>query len=206
MRLGDALAAYHPRRVNYLAHLLLSPPDDDALVGAMLGDFVKGPLGERYPGRVGAAIALHRRIDSFTDAHPVVRASRGRVAPGRRRYAGIMVDLFYDHFLARHWREHHDAPLEAFAERVYALLAARSGELPADLRWVAARMAERNWLVHYARPDYVGRALEGIGRRLKRGNGLLGSGDDLAAAYEGFEADFRVFFPEARRFAAASGA
>ena len=191
--------------MNYLAHLLLSPPDDDALVGAMLGDFVKGPLEGRYEGRVGAAIALHRRIDSYTDAHPVVLASKARIGPPRRRYAGIMVDLFYDHFLARSWREHHDEALEDFAARVYALLAARREELPADLQWVAARMAERNWLVNYAEPAYVGRALEGIGRRLKRGNGLLGSGDDLAAAYEGFEADFRVFVPQARRFALESG-
>ena len=191
--------------MNYLAHLLLSPSDDDARVGAMLGDFVKGPLEGRYEGRVGAAIALHRRIDSYTDAHTVVLASKARIGPPRRRYAGIMVDLFYDHFLARNWRAHHDEALEDFAERVYAVLAARREELPPDLQWVAARMAERNWLVNYAEPAYVGRALEGIGRRLKRGNGLLGSGDDLAAAYEGFEADFRVFFPQARRFALESG-
>lgn len=191
--------------MNYLGHLLLSPSDDDALVGAMLGDFVKGPLGERYPGRVGAAIALHRRLDTFTDAHPRVRESRNRVGPTRRRYAGIMVDLFYDHFLARTWREHHHEPLASFAGRVYALLAARRAELPEDLQWVAARMAERDWLASYARPEYVGRALEGIGRRLKRGNGLLGAGEDLAAAYEGFESDFRAFLPEARRFVAESG-
>lgn len=171
----------------------------------MLGDFVKGPLGERYPGRIGAAIALHRRIDAFTDAHPVVRGARGRVAPLRRRYAGIMVDLFFDHFLARGWAEHHGDPLAAFAARVYALLAARRAELPEGLQQVSARMAERNWLEGYAQPAFVGRALEGVGRRLRRGNGLLGAGDDLLAGYAGFEADFRAFFPELRRFAAGAG-
>ncbi len=191
--------------VNYLAHLALTPPDDDALVGAMLGDFVKGPLGDRYPGRLGAAIDLHRRIDTYTDAHPQVVASRRRVAPVRRRYAGIMVDLYYDHFLARYWSEFHEEPLPQFSARVYALLESRRAGLPPELQWVASNMAARDWLGSYARTESVGRALEGIGRRLKRGNGLLGAGDDLVAQYEAFEADFRGFFPEVRRYAAQHG-
>lgn len=191
--------------MNFLAHLALSPPGEDALLGSLMGDFVKGPLGERYPGAIGAAIALHRRIDSFTDAHPRVLGSRTRIGAPRRRYAGIMIDVFYDHFLARHWRDYRDEPLGDFTRRVYALLERRQAELPERLQAVAARMAARDWLGSYAEAKNVGRALEGIGTRLRRGNGLIGAGGDLERDYAGFEADFRAFFPDLLRFARDAG-
>jgi len=188
--------------VNYLAHLYLSPPQDDAWLGSLLGDFVKGPLGERYRGPVAAAITLHRRLDTFTDAHAAVQRSKSRVSAARRRYAGIMIDVFYDHFLARSWAEFHDEPLDHFTARVYALLERRHAELPQRLQSVAPRMRARDWLGSYARIENVGRALDGIGTRLKRENRLGGSGEELCAQYAGFEADFRAFLPEVRAFAA----
>lgn len=186
--------------MNFLAHLALSPDDEDALLGSLLGDFVKGPLGDRYPGPLGAAIVLHRRVDAFTDAHPRVVASRARVGPAHRRYAGIMIDLYYDHFLARRWDDYHDEPLAQFSARVYALLERRRAELPEGLQFIAPRMAARDWFGSYAEVDNIGRALEGIGRRLRRGNGLMGADADLRRDYAGFEADFAAFYPEVRRF------
>jgi acyl carrier protein phosphodiesterase len=182
--------------------LYVSPPDEDAWLGSMLGDFVKGPLGERYCGAVGAAIALHRRLDSFTDAHAAVQRSKSRVSRARRRYAGIMIDMFYDHFLARSWNEFHDEPLEVFAARVYALLERRHAELPGGLQVVAQRMAARDWLGSYASAATIHGALDRIGTRLRRANRLAGAGEELLADYAGFEADFRAFLPEARDFAA----
>ena len=190
--------------MNYLAHLYLSPPDEDAWLGSLLGDFVKGPLGERYAGPVAEAIRLHRRLDSFTDAHAAVQRSKARVSAERRRYAGIMIDVFYDHFLARSWSEFHDEPLDAFSARIYALLERRRAELPARMQWVAARMAAHDWFGSYVRIENAGRALDGIATRLKRENRLGGSGEELRAQYAGFEADFRAFLPEAREFAARS--
>lgn len=188
--------------MNFLAHLALAPDDEDARLGSLLGDFVKGPLGDRYPGALGEAIVLHRRIDSFTDAHPRVVASRARIGPAHRRYAGIMIDLYYDHFLARRWDEFHDEPLADFSARIYALLARRHAELPEALQFLAPRMAARDWFGSYVEVDNIGRALEGIGRRLRRGNGLVGADADLRRDYAGFEADFEAFYPEVRRFAA----
>ncbi|MDX1376841.1 MAG: ACP phosphodiesterase [Burkholderiales bacterium] len=191
--------------MNYLAHLYLSPPDEDAWLGSLLGDFVKGEIGERYAPPVAAAIRLHRRLDAYTDAHAAVRRSRMRVSGARRRYAGIMIDMFYDHFLARGWDEFHDEPLPVFAARVYALLERRRAELPERLQSIAPRMAARDWLGAYARVENVARALEGIGTRLRRANRLAGAGEELLAAYAGFEADFRAFLPEAKAFAARGG-
>lgn len=187
--------------MNFLGHLALSPPGDDALLGSLLGDFVKGPLGERYAGPVGAAIVLHRRIDTYTDAHPCVVASRARVGSTHRRYAGILIDMYYDHFLARYWADFHDEPLIEFSARIYALLERRRAELPETLRFIAPRMAARDWLGSYAAVENIGRALEGIGTRLRRGNALIGADADLRRDYAGFEADFSAFFPDATRFA-----
>jgi acyl carrier protein phosphodiesterase len=190
-----------PPDVNYLAHLYLSPPQDDALLGSLLGDFVKGAIGERFAPPVAAAIRLHRALDTFTDAHAAVQRSRSRVSAARRRYAGVMIDMFYDHFLARRWQEFHHEPLEAFSARVYALLERRHAELPERLQYVAPRMAARDWLGSYASPANVARALDGIGTRLRRANRLAGAGEELLADYAGFEADFRAFLPQARAFA-----
>jgi acyl carrier protein phosphodiesterase len=188
--------------MNYLAHLYLSPPEEDAWLGSLLGDFVKGAIGARYAPPVAAAIRLHRRLDTFTDTHVAVQRSKSRISRARRRYAGIMIDMFYDHFLARSWTEFHDEPLPAFAARVYRLLERRHGELPERLQFVAPRMAARDWLGSYAHAANIGRALDGIGARLRRANRLAGAGEELLADYAGFEADFRIFLPEARAYAA----
>jgi acyl carrier protein phosphodiesterase len=186
--------------MNYLAHLYLAGPEPEALLGALMGDFVKGPLGERFPPGITRALALHRRIDVFTDAHPVTAESRARVTPARRRFAGIMVDLFFDHFLARDWEQHSAEPLEAFTARVYALLDQHDAVLPERLRLIAPRMAQFDWLGSYTRIESVHAALDGISRRLKRENRLEGAGVELEANYAALETDFRAFFPDAVRF------
>ncbi len=187
--------------MNYLAHLYLSGPDDDVLLGSLMGDFVKGPLDGRHGAAITHGIALHRKIDSFTDAHPLVRASKARVSPERRRYAGIMVDMFYDHFLARYWTEFSDEPLAAFTQRVYAVLARRSDVLPERLRSMAPTMSRTDWLGSYAQVESIHAALNRMGRRLKRENRLLDSAQELERDYGAFEQDFRAFLPEVGRFA-----
>lgn len=187
--------------MNYLAHLYLAGPDDDALLGSLLGDFIKGPLDDRYAPAIMQGIALHRKIDTFTDAHRIVHASKARVSPARRRYAGIMVDMFYDHFLARCWPEFSEEPLASFTKRVYGLLARRSAILPERLRRMAPHMAGTDWLGSYASVESIRTALNNMGRRLKRENRLLDSADELEQNYAGFEQDFRAFLPEVKHFA-----
>ena len=189
--------------MNYLAHLFLAGPEPEALLGALMGDFVKGVLDQRYPAAVTRALALHRRIDTFTDAHPVTAASRARISPERRRFAGIIVDLSYDHFLARHWDEHAREPLDAFTARVYALLEQHDALLPERLRSIAPRMAQADWLASYAQVESIHAALDRMSLRLKRENRLAGAGAELEANYAALEADFRAFFPDLVRFAQA---
>jgi acyl carrier protein phosphodiesterase len=187
--------------VNFLAHAYLAEGSDHAIVGSLMGDFVKGPLGGRYGAELTRALVLHRRIDTYTDAHDVVRQSRHRVSPARRRFAGVLVDVFYDHFLARNWDEYCDVPLERFTAHVYAVLREHHALLPERLQHIATRMAATDWLASYRHVEAVGSALDRMGGRLKRGNALLRSAEELLAQYDAFEADFRIFFPDVVRFA-----
>jgi acyl carrier protein phosphodiesterase len=198
---GSRLVNPVHRSVNFLAHLYLADPHPLPLLGSLMGDFVKGPLGGRYPEQVTRGLALHRRIDTFTDAHPVVRVSRARISPERRRLAGIMVDMFYDHFLARDWAAYSPEPLHAFTGRVYALLSEHHAMLPERLQHIAPRMAQLDWLGSYRNVDAIHTALDRMGQRLKRGNRLLGAAEELTANYVALEADFRTFFPDVVRFA-----
>lgn len=187
--------------MNFLAHLYLSPPDDDALLGSLMGDFVKGPLAAHPADDLRRGMALHRRIDSYTDAHPIVRDSRNRISAARRRYAGIMVDMFYDHFLARDWTRYHEQPLADFAQRVYALLLRNRERLPERLARITPYMAEQDWLSSYRAIESIHVALERMGTRLTRGNALRGAAGELVVHYDALEADFRDFFPQVTAFA-----
>jgi len=182
--------------VNYLAHLFLSDGSTESVIGSVMGDFVKGPLAGRYSPGLRRAIELHRRIDSYTDAHPQVRASRNRISPARRRFAGIMVDMFYDHFLAARWVEFSGVPLTDFARDVYALLSREEADLTTEMRWVVDRMAAQDWLTSYRDPAAIAEALDRMSRRLKRENTLAGSAEELMSNYAALEADFRSFFPD----------
>ena len=186
--------------MNYLAHLYLSEPSEDALLGSLLGDFVKGPLDGRYSGDITRAIVLHRKIDTFTDAHPVVLQSKSRISAQRRRYAGVMIDMFYDHFLAKYWHEFHAQPLGAFTAGIYAILERRHAMLPARLQQMAPKMAQWHWLESYADVGSIRTALDRMGQRLTRENRLLDSADELVEHYAGLETDFRAFLPQVREF------
>lgn len=189
--------------MNFLAHAWLAGPDEALRLGGLLGDFVKGPLPGTLPEAVARGVRLHRAIDSFADAHPAFQASRLRVSPARRRVAGVMVDMFYDHFLARYWLEYHPAePLPAFTARQYRLLAGMGAELPPRLARILPAMQADDWLASYQDEAVIVRALDRMATRLTRANPLPGAGAELLTNYAGFEADFRRFIADARSFAA----
>ena len=182
--------------MNYLAHLYLAEQSSEGLLGSLLGDFVKGRLDDRYPQTVRRGIALHRAIDSFTDAHPLHLASRNRIGSERRRYAGIIIDVCYDHFLCRHWAEYSSESLGCFAARVYGILHEHRDELPDRLRGIVPHMIADDWLGSYAVLENVGRALDGIARRITRSNSLAGAVIEIEANYAALNDDFQRFFPQ----------
>ena len=177
---------------------------DDLVVGGMIGDSVKGLLPAGLPDRLAAGVGLHRAIDVFAESDESFRRSRLRLPAARRRVAGIVVDMAYDHFLARHWSSFEAQPLEEFAQTVYALLGVRAAELPLTFRAILPRMRARDWLSSYADVAVLAEALDRMALRLSRPELLQGSGVEVLQNYAGLEEDFLAFLPRARAAAQAA--
>jgi len=194
------MATHRSLAMNFLAHAFLSRSSPELLIGGLLGDFVKGRERlQQYSLAVCAGIHLHRAIDRYTDAHATVRASCALISPARRRFAAILVDVFYDHFLACHWTRYADLPLEDFTQQVYATLLPDIASYPERLQRILPRMAADDWLASYAEIESVDAALHGIARRFQRfaRAAVLAEGvQELLDHYAALEQHFLDFFPE----------
>jgi len=182
--------------MNYLAHLYLAEGSPESLVGSILGDFVKGALEDKYPQGARRGIELHRKIDTYTDSHKTTLASRNLFSPLRRRFAGIIVDLCYDHFLYRHWRKFAELELGGFISHVYDILLARGAMLPERLRVMIPVMIREDWLGSYRDLQGVEQALNRLSKRITQGDRLLGAIEEIKHHYLKLEADFLIFFPD----------
>ncbi|MGV8919651.1 MAG: ACP phosphodiesterase [Pseudomonas sp.] len=189
--------------MNYLAHLHLGGSRPAQLLGSLYGDFVKGPLPGRFAPELEHAIQLHRSIDTFTDGHPLIKDAIARFPAQRRRYAGIVLDVFFDHCLARDWAQYAQQPLDEFTAQVYRVLAAEPA-LPERLAMIAPRMAAHNWLGSYREFEILEQVLGGISRRLSRPEGLAGAMQELQALYQPLSQDFAEFYPILQDFAQAA--
>lgn len=189
--------------MNFLAHAFLAGAHEADQLGGLIGDFVKGPLPAGLAPELAAGVALHRAIDSFADRHPAFLASRARVSPERRRVSGVLVDLFYDHLLARDWSDYASEPLADYSARLYAMLHRQSDILSSAAREVSVLMHRHDWLGNYRHIDAVGQAIDRMAiYRLRRTTTLAGGIAEFVADSPGFEADFRAFLPDALSFAA----
>lgn len=187
--------------MNYLAHLLLAPQRADSQVGALLGDFTKGDLTDRYNAEIRREITIHRKIDSYTDAHPVVLDAK-RMLEGSRRFAGILLDVFYDHALARQWGRYSEVELDIFIRQAYAALESRRELLPETLQARLPFMVREDWLGSYRQFDGVAAAIQRMARRLRYGDALLSGIDDLRRNADALHAGFDEFFPQLVEFVA----
>lgn len=187
--------------MNHLAHALLAGDDDALRLGGMLGDFVRGAPDGAWPPDVASGIRLHRAIDVYTDAHPEVLAAKARLAPPYRRYAGILLDMWFDHCLARDFSRWSTVPLGHFSDELRALLSGHQPELPAPLQRFLAYMQAHDLPAAYAQPQVLGRALAGIGQRLQRANPLAEALPVLRAQAPALDAHFEAFFPQLQAYA-----
>ena len=183
--------------MNYLAHLYFAEDTPESRVGNLMADFVRGPVDRQpYRGAVMRGMRSHVAVDRYTDGHDVVRESKALVSRPRRRFAGIIVDVCYDHFLARNWPDFSDEPLSDFIERTYGSLRAYRGDMPPVMARVIRHMVKNDWLGGYREVSGIGRALDGLSTRLRRPNSLAGSVEELEANYEEMEGQFLRFFPD----------
>ena len=186
--------------MNYLVHLYLAGADPELQLGGLMGDFIKGPIPASYPEKITLGLRLHRRIDNLSQNSRHARQSRQRLDSKFGHGRGIIIDIFYDHFLASNWSAYVEESLESYSESIYQLLRKSHHQLPQGLQLVAPRMIEHNWLVSYQHRWVVGRALERIAQRLSRPLPLAEGVDDLVRHEISLRQDFSDFMNEARDF------
>lgn len=182
--------------MNHLAHFHLSAPQPALIVGSLLGDYVKGRLNGKRPVNLDLGIKLHRVIDGFTDRHPVVRRSWRRFDPEFRRYAPVMTDIIFDHFLANEWNTFHDKSLSHFHDEIFAAINDYRSQLPdAAHRW-SERMESSRALTSYIDTEFVHRSFVHLSTRLSRRNPLAEAYGQFATHRETLHADFQYFYPD----------
>lgn len=182
--------------MNYLAHIYLSGENDLVTIGNFIADGIKGKNYKKRKKDVQIGVLLHRHIDTFTDAHKTVRKSTKRLHQKYGHYSGVIVDILYDHFLAKNWEKYCDIPLEDYINNFYDLLEEHFNILPMRIQKMMPYMITDNWLLSYASIDGISRVLAGMNRRTKNRSGMDKAVNELEEFYKEFENEFTLFFDE----------
>ncbi|WP_148862779.1 acyl carrier protein phosphodiesterase [Marinobacter fonticola] len=182
--------------MNHLAHLFLAQPTVQSRVGNLLGDFARGVKSDTLPVAIKRGLQNHWAVDSYTDQHPEVRASKTLFSSRRRRFAGIALDVLYDHFLIAHWADFTDRHRHAFVDEVYADLERGQALMPQPMAKVVDRMIRHDWFSAYADLTQIGFALDRIAERIRFRNDFEGAIEEIEAHYDELEGRFLHFFPD----------
>lgn len=186
--------------MNFLAHFHLAWPEEGLIAGGLEGDYFKGRLTGKLDSALEDGIRLHRAIDAHTDSHPRIEALRNQFPKGLRRYAGILIDLSFDHYLTLHWSNYCDVPLEEFTQRVYQTLTTQQSQLSPGAHAMFERMLEHDILNCYDDWNAVPATARRIGTRFSRGNPLLEAQDQLEPLRAQLEHAFLDFYPQLFEF------
>lgn len=182
--------------MNYLAHIYLSGGDDGITIGNFVADGIKGKRYLKYPQQIMKGILLHRAIDSYTDSHKIVHQSTKRLHENYGHYSGVIVDILYDHFLAKNWTKYCDQPLDEYVENFYELLRENYTQLPARIQRMMPYMIADNWLLSYATVEGISKILVQMNIRTKGISKMDKAVVELKEYYNEFEAEFTAFFDE----------
>lgn len=186
--------------MNFLAHIYLSGDNDLIKIGNFMADGIRGKNFQDFPDDVQKGIILHRWIDTFTDSHPVFRATTKKLHEHYHHYAGVVADVFYDHFLAKNWKSYSDEKLEDFVERFYQSLRDKYEILSEKTKDLMPVMIERNWLVMYKSVEGIDRILKQMDYRTQNRSNMRFAVVDLKKHYTDFENEFTEFFAEIRLY------
>lgn len=182
--------------MNFLAHIYLSGDNDLIKIGNFMADGIRGKQYENYPLEIQKGIILHRAIDTFTDAHPIFRQSTKRLHNNYHHYAGVIVDILYDHFLAKNWNKYSDEKLEDFVEQFYKSLHDNNNVLSERAIRIMPILIEENWLVSYKTIEGIKHILTQMDRRTKNQSKMQFATQELLEFYSEFEDEFTQFFNE----------
>jgi acyl carrier protein phosphodiesterase len=186
--------------LNFLAHTYLSGCNEEIIVGNFMGDYVKGKNYNRFPELVRKGILIHRDIDTYTDMHPITRRSKLRISPRYHKYAGIIIDIFYDHFLASLWNDFSSLPLQDFVSRTYDLLKRNYKVLPEAVKRWFPTFLENNWMMAYQTVEGIELVLERMAANTSLPNHAGYAVEVLSERYDSFKNDFLEFFPSIIEF------
>lgn len=182
--------------MNFLAHIYLSGDNELITIGNFIADGIKGNDYKKLNKDFQIGILLHRHIDTFTDAHEIVRQSTKRLHEKYGHYSGVIVDILYDHFLAKNWHLYSNSPLDEYVDDFYSSLEIHYNLLPIQIQKMMPFMMADNWLLSYASIDGISKILEGMNRRTKNRSGMNEAVHELEVFYEAFETEFTSFFKE----------
>jgi len=182
--------------MNFLAHIYLSHENEHIKIGNFIADAIKANKYKHLPIEIQKGIILHREIDSFTDAHDIVRKSKRRLHERYNHYDGVIIDILYDHFLAKNWSNYSDIPLKEYTQNFYQLLKDNHKLLPEKIQQLMPYMIQDDWLYNYGNINGIERVLQGMNRRTKNKSQMHLAIEDLNINYINFENDFTVFFKE----------
>ena len=182
--------------MNFLAHIYLSGDNDLMKIGNFMADGIHGKHFDIFPMEIQKGIILHRFIDTYTDAHPLFRQSTKRLHVNYHHYSGIIVDIFYDHFLAKNWSHYSNERLEDYSERFYQSLRDNYDDLTPKTQKMMPYMIEYNWLQSYQTIEGIESVLAKMDTRMKRESNMRFSVAELKMFYADFESEFTAFFTE----------
>ena len=185
--------------MNFLAHIYLSGDNDLVKIGSFMADSIRGHSYDVYPEDIQKGILLHRSIDSFTDMHPIYRQSKHRLHEKYGHYSGVIMDIFYDHFLAKNWKTYSDENLDEYAENFYLLLKENYDVLTDRVKGMMPYMIARNWFVSYSTIAGLEMIMFQMDHRTKNRVDMHQSMVELKQYYTEFENEFRLFFEELRQ-------
>lgn len=182
--------------MNFLAHIYLSGDDTEIAIGNFISDSVRGNKYKSFPIGIQKGIILHRNIDTFTDAHEIFRKSTKRLHEKYGHYSGVIVDIYYDHFLAKNWQDYSNQSLEEYTTKFYEVLINKYDLLPTRVQNLIPYLIKDNWLLSYATVDGISRVLKGMSKRTKFKSNMEFATEDLKEHYTLFEYEFKSFFIE----------
>jgi len=186
--------------MNFLAHIYLSGEEEGVIIGNFIADGIKGKKYKKYPLSIQKGILLHRGIDSYTDQHPTVRLSTKKLHENHGHYSGVIVDILYDHFLAKNWSTYHQLPLDIYVENFYELLRNSYDILPVRIKRMMPYMISDNWLLSYESVSGISNILNQMSRRTRIDSNMNFAVLELEKYYSEFENEFTSFFEELRTF------
>ena len=184
--------------MNFLGHFSLSQNNPLLLTGNFLGDFVKGKI-QGFDKQILNGIRLHRFIDQFTDENIHVRNSKDLLLPHYGHYSRVIVDIFFDHFLAINWVKYHDSPLDVYAKKCYKILLEQKSIFPHWAIKTIDNMSLYNWLKNYQYAEGIKRSLYGISKRARFQNNMDEAYIHLEEHRKAFDVNFNLFYPEIQK-------